>query len=182
MFEFYLIIIIILITILSVSMNYYNRRQANALDETAQAATNWLHFEIRKNRAERKDNLVITNAVEWLEAHSDTKILRKDRVFEDLPAIELIVEDGKLVVSPLKPNHLLAALKKYRSNRSAAKAVKATNVPLISTNWKGEIKADVTSKGLLDEPWFDIEAQRIGELLNLQWGAVDCLWFYHIKK
>ncbi len=74
------------------------------------------------------------------------------------------------MVSPLKPNHLLTALKKYRSNRSAAKAVKASNVPLIPTTWKGEIKADITSKGLLDEPWFDIEAQRIGELLKLEWA------------
>ena len=182
MLEFYLLMIIILIAILTFLMNHYNRRQADALNTTARVAVDWLILEIRRTREERKDNLVITKPLAWIATHANMEILRKDRIFEEFAAVEFSTTAGKLVVSSLDPTDIKTALKKFRSHRWTSKAIKANNIPLLPVNWMGAIKAEVHSVSLQDYQWFDIEAEQVGKLLNMEWGVVDRLWFYDVEN
>ena len=182
MLEFYLLMIIILIAILTLLMNYYNRQQADALNEAAQAAVDWLMLDIRRNREKKKQEIQISEPLEWFAKYANCSNLILKRQFVSIPALEFSVDDGFLVISPLKPRHLHHALRQLHNTNKLSKVLKKNAVPLIRFTLFGRPKAATVSWGLQENEWFDIEAKLALEKLGISWsGRIDRLWFYHIQ-
>ena len=182
MIEFYLLMIIILIALMTLIISRYNRKQADALRDVASTAADWLITDILKHRQEKRKEIQIEDPLAWIEKYSDCSDLSLLRKFESIPAVEFACKTGTLVVTPRSPSQMLEILRPHVFNIHIPVAMRKNKVPLLSFKWSGKPKARVFFIGLSELDWFDVEVDQVFEKLEMPLKSqIYRLWFYHIQ-
>ncbi|GEM_PF-1388625 len=151
-------------------------KQSVSLKKTAQAMEDVNTIFVKNRRDAHKQQTFSTQPMEWLATLNDTEYrpIEVISVSQKPTWVNVRCLNGaRLVVSPLAPTELKAAINAKRSNSKLEQTVE----PLLGTNKRNLI---VKERSLRDNEWFDLEADAIGKALNLTWGEVSKLYFYTI--
>ena len=182
MIEFLLLLITMQLMILTTTLSHYNERQAKALREVAETATEWVDAQSILKRNEEVLVLVVDDPCTWIETNSGYSKIKVLRLFDSIPAIEFSCATGTLVATPLRPSKLFNRLNPPTLDFPIPKAFRKSQVPLVSFNWLGRPKAKVHSISVQENVWFDKEVHQVFEELGIRlFQSVNRLWFYHIE-
>lgn len=153
---------------------YYNQRQASALKAMARALEETYMIAVKNRRDAHKQQEFKLTANEWIakQLDGDIKPATPIKVSTKPLWANMRCETGeRVVVSPLSPTELKAALKEQSTNSKLDKVEE----PLLGVNRKA---LSVRERSLRDDEWFDLEADKVGKQLGVNWGEVSRLYFY----
>jgi hypothetical protein len=165
------------IVAIGLMMYFYLRRQAVALNNMARALEDTHMIAVKNRRDEHKQNPFTMNPNEWIAKQVDTeaKVVETISVSQKPMWANLRCDDGKrIVVSPLALAELKAAINVQRTNSKLNQITE----PLLGTNRKTLVTIE---RSLRDDEWFDMEAEKIGKDLGVNWGETARLNFYIIS-
>jgi hypothetical protein len=179
----YAIVIALEILIIGTWVVIYMRRQAKALQRTAEIEEQRNAFLIRSRREKLAGNIEIADGLAWLSDllsfHLDYPLTLVDVSFstETPAALVALAADGKSVaISPERPKDLAMALKRAAGgNGHSREASDLDAVASIVRRARG-YRAALIDRHTSDI--FDLEVRKVGELLQANWEAADELWFY----
>ena len=183
------LIIIGLILIFGLRSWWESSQQTAAFKRMADAAENQYFISVYEHRARAQQTIEYMIVVEdWLSEQSGYKFLSIDTISHKPLALSFlakstnssgnkhIVDNVKVVVSPLNPMDLKMELAKYEGDRRIDR-----QVPLLGYT-KPFTTTPTFEKNLMNGGiWFDIAAGRVGEKFGLDWGHPERLYFYIIK-
>ena len=170
------------VILLAVILAFYNRRQAQALRGVERMVKDFLAIQIRDRRDEHKAKLTDINPTLWLEtlinARVDKPVTLLDvlRSVNDVSAAEIATEDGRKVVVSTKPKATLKQYDKIASARGGA----AERIAAIASKPLLGKKLQVLEVNMVEEEneYFDLEAELVGNTLNVAWRQPSRLWIY----
>jgi hypothetical protein len=168
-----------LVAILAIGllMYVYLRRQAVALNNMARALEDTHMIAVKNRRDEHKQNPFNMSANEWIakQVDTDAKIVETIGVSQKPMWVNLRCDDGKrIVISPLATAELKTAINAQRTNSKLDQITE----PLLGTNHKTLVALE---RSLRDNEWFDLEAEKIGKDLGVDWGETTRLNFYIVS-
>jgi hypothetical protein len=143
---------------------------ARAMEDTHMIA-------VKNRRDEHKQNPFTMDSNEWIANQIDTgaKVVETISVSQKPMWVNLRCDDGKrIVASPLAPAELKAAINSQQTNSKLNQITE----PLLGTNRKALVTIE---RSLRDDEWFDLEAEKIGKDLGVDWGETARLYFYVIS-
>jgi hypothetical protein len=143
---------------------------ARALEDTHMIA-------VKNHRDEHKQNPFNMSANEWIakQVDTDAKVVETISVSQKPIWVNLRCDDGKrIVISPLAHAELRAAMNTQRTNSKLDQITE----PLLGTNRKALVTFE---RSLRNNEWFDLEAEKIGKDLGVDWGEATRLNFYIIS-
>jgi hypothetical protein len=157
---------------------YYNQRQASALKEMARALEETYMIAVKNRRDAHKQQEFNCTASDWISKQLDGDIrpVSPIKVSNKPMWANLRCASGeRVVVSPLTPIELRAALKDQRTNSKLDKVEE----PLLGTNRN---VLSVRERSLRENEWFDLEADKVGKQLGVNWGETSRLYFYIVRN
>lgn len=178
MIDFFASVTIGLIIAMTVVLYFGNRRQALILKEMRSVMEDWYHAKMRDRREAFRKQFHIDDGLKWLGDQVNLHIIEQGRWLQNPRAIEYLTTEGtRLVISTDKKRKLRADLRKAEGKRR-----KVANLvePLLGYR-PGRVEMIERSNDTVHE-WFDLEIAAVFEKLNIQWGEVDCLYFYLIPQ
>lgn len=176
MFDVLGIATLLAVLLLGAILTLYNSRQAAALQEMENVLGDWYLMQAAERRDKRRQEIQIADPLAWVAEQTGVTVTGVERVLADPPAVELLTDHPsyRMVVSPLSPRQLRAALKPLEvKNGRTAKLVD----PLLGRKIEA-VDRSIANSG----EWFDIEAGQAGKALGVSWGEPKRLWFYAVKK
>jgi hypothetical protein len=153
---------------------YYNQRQASALKAMARALEETYMIAVKNRRDAHKQQEFKLTANDWISKQLDGDIKPTSPIkISNKPVwVNLRCENGeRVVISPLSPIELRAALKAQTTNSKLDKVEE----PLLGVS---RAALSVRERSLRDDEWFDLEADKVGKQLGVNWGEVSRLYFY----
>ncbi len=164
------------VLLLGAILTLYNSRQASALREMEQVLSDWYLMQVAERREKQRQAIRVDDPLAWLSQQAGVKVVSVERRLDQPPAAAFLTEDAvRLVVSPLPPERLKAALKPLE-----AKNGKVANLvdPLLGRNVR---RVEVIERSILNAgEWFDVEAGQALQGLELPWGEPKRLYFYRV--
>jgi len=178
MIDFFASVTIALIVAMTVVLYFGNRKQAMILKEMRMVMQDWYQAKMRDRRNTFREQFEIMDPAKWLGDQVNLHIIEQGRKLENPRAVEFFTTEGvRLVVSPLKKGKLRADLRAAEGKRrKVAKLVE----PLMGYR-PGRVQVIARSNETVHE-WFDIEIESAMEKLGIQWGDLNCLYFYLIPQ
>jgi len=165
------------VLLLGAVLTLYNSRQAAALQEMETVLGDWYLMQAAERREQRRKEIHIADPLGWVTEQTGVTVTVVERTLTDPPAVELLTDHPsyRLVISPLSPRQLRAALKplEVKKNGRAASLVD----PLLGRKFEA-VDRSIANSG----EWFDIEAGLAGRAFGVDWGEPKRLWFYAVKK
>lgn len=155
----------------------YQRRQASALNSMARALEDTHMIAVKNRRDQHKQTPFNMSPEEWVakQIQTNAKIVERISLSQKPMWVNLRCDDGKrVVVSPLAKGELKAALNAQRTNSKLDQITE----PLLGMNRKSVITIE---RSLRDDEWFDMEAEKIGNDLGVNWGETTRLNFYIVS-
>jgi hypothetical protein len=168
---------LVAIVAIGIIMYVYQRRQANALNGMARSLEDTHMIAVKNRREEHKQKSFEMSPNEWIAKQVDTeaKVVETISISQKPMWANLRCDDGKrIVVSPLTFAELKAAINAQRTNSKLNQITE----PLLGTNRKTLVTIE---RSLRDDEWFDMEAEKIGKDLGVDWGETARLNFYIIS-
>ena len=176
MIDFFASITVATIAVMTLIMLLANYRQARAFRELRAVFEDWYQAFMRDRKERKRDELQITDPIEWFSSHAELKLIQLHRIIENPPALEFITaESMRLVVSKLGLDDLK---KKMRKIRLGSKKSSRLVEPLLG-NKLSKIKTHMKGFENAGE-WFDVEAEAALRALGVDWGCIEQLYFYLI--
>ena len=176
------IVIVLEIALFGLLAVYYLYRQAAALRRSADLEEQRNIFLIQSRRNQEKKKIEISDPLLWLSRiispKLDYPISLVSNTFQvsDLKIAACMSEKGKSVlVTPHRPNDLKRAFKRVSQNR---RIMDTGELDAAQSIMKG---AKVHHSSLTERDtgnYFDLEIEKAGEQLGLDWEGENELWFY----
>lgn len=187
---FFEIAILMMVSLLSLILTIYNRRQASALNGMARLVEDFVAMHLRDRRALISRQLQF-DPLDWISKQINNtlkeplSITEVSRVLEDAQALEIRTGDNRrLVISPFTKRELLSFDHRLRAKNGSSASDRVKNFaakPLLSKNrWGFGVKVIKCSISTASE-FFDLEAEYVGKQLGLDWGQPSRLWFYVVS-
>jgi hypothetical protein len=176
------IVMIILLTALVIMILWVAlqaNRQSKSLSNVYRLFEDWSMMISKDRREAAKTAIQITDPLKWFSELAGVEIVQVIRSFDTPMALDLQTANrNRLVVSPLKPSDLKAALgaNRFRFGDIFKKDKRLAVEPLLG-KWDFRVKAFDRTNNNAGE-FFDLEAAEVGRRLNMNWGEVSRLWFY----
>lgn len=164
------------VLLLGAILTLYNSRQAAALREMEQVLSDWYLMQVAERREKQRQAVRVDDPLAWLGRHAGLTLTAVERKQEAAQAISFLTDNAtRLVVSPLSPDRLKAALKPLEARNG-----KVANLvdPLLGRHPR---RVQVEERSILNGgKWFDIEAGQVGKALGVDWGEPTRLYFYRV--
>ncbi len=164
------------VLLLGAILTLYNSRQAAALREMEQVLSDWYLMQVAERRERQRQAIHVDDPLAWLSRQAGVKVVSAERRLDQPPAASFLTDNAtRLVVSPLPPERLKAALKPLE-----AKNGKVANLvdPLLGRSPR---RVQVEERSILNAgEWFDVEAGQALKGLDLPWGEPKRLYFYRV--
>lgn len=164
------------VLLLGAILTLYNSRQARSLREMEQVLSDWYLLLLSERREAQRQAVRVENPLAWLEKQAGVSLTGVERRQDEAQAVAFLTDNAtRLVVSPLSPERLKAALKPLEvRNGKVASLVD----PLLGRNPR---RVQVTERSILNAgEWFDVEAGQVSQALGLNWGEPKRLYFYRV--
>jgi len=178
MIDFFASITIGLIIAMTVVLYFGNRRQAQILKEMRVVMEDWYQAKMRDRREAFRKQFFIVDGLQWLGDQVNLHIIEQGRKLQNPRAIEYLTSEGvRLVISPDRKAKLRSDLRKAEGKRR-----KVANLvePLLGYR-PGRVEMIERSNHTVHE-WYDLEIAAAFDKLGIQWGELDCLFFYLVPK
>jgi len=179
-----LLIILIIAVVLALAMIVWiavqASRQSKALANTFRVFEDWSMMISKKRREAKRGDIQIADPMAWISELAGVEAVNVIRKFDNPMALDLSTNDNmRLVVSPMKPADLKAALGKSRRGSifGSLKKDKRLDVTPLLGNWEMRVKSFDRTANNAGE-FFDLEAAEVGNRLGVKWGEANRLWFY----
>ena len=180
--QFTLLAMILLVVVgIGISLYYFQSHQAKALRRMAEIEEKRLGFLIKGRRDEMAKKIEIEDPFAWLsellsaKRGEDITLSQTPIKLLDPPAVDALATNGKhVLVSSLKPAHLKRALRRVAARENGAGF--SEHRALLSTMRRGKAHR----LALVDDQTslvFDLEVEAVGDMLEVNWGASEELWF-----
>lgn len=176
------IIIVVEIAFFGLWAVLYLRRQALALKRAADIEEQRNSFLIRSRRDRLADEIKIKSAIMWFNEvlgrllDYPIKLIDTPIVVKDLALVVGLADNGKSVaISRQRPKALEKAFKRTGQNGRGMDATDADAAFSIVKGAKPH-RAALVDRDTSDV--FDLEVKKAGEMLGVDWGESDELWFY----
>jgi len=164
------------VLLLGAILTLYNSRQASALREMEQVLTDWYLMQVAEKREKERQAVKVEDPLAWIGRQAGLTVTAVERRQEQARAVAFLTDNAtRLVVSPLSPERLKAALKPLEARNG-----KVANLvdPLLGRNTR---RVEVIERSILNAgEWFDVEAGQALQGLELPWGEPKRLYFYRV--
>lgn len=143
--------------------------QANALNEMAEAAREWLAMQIRKER-NSADFRPPSDPLVWLGEVIGRKAQRLGTVYPDFKAVEVVdADNGEWLVSALSPRVFKDKVREARK-----KAALSVQVIPPKPKYRRGFAVGIAPSWV----HFDTEAEHVGKAIGVDWTGADRLWVW----
>lgn len=178
MIDFFASATIALIVVMTIVIYFSNWQQAHTLKKMRTVLESWYQAKMRDRRESFRRKFIVVEGMTWLSEQADLHVIEKGRELENIRAVEFFTTDGvRLVVSPLGRRKLKTEL---RASEGRRRKVANLVEPMLGYRPRKVQVLERSNKTVHE--WFDLEIKAELAELNLNWGDLDCLYFYVVPR